>query len=55
MRATTGADAKSLFVGTGLVRAAAVYNINNIMIAAGFIRGALVTTNRAIETFESHV
>ena len=30
------------------------YNIN-IMIAAGFIRGALVTTNGVIETFESHV
>ena len=37
-----------------LLRDVAVYNIS-IMIAAGFIRDALVTTHGVIETLESHV
>ena len=53
-KAATGADAVD-DRWCGLVHAAAVYNINNIMIAAGFICDARVTKNGVIETFESHV
>ena len=54
MRAATGSYVKSMFVGP-LRRCFYDISIVLIMIAAGFIHDALVTTNEVIETFESHV
>ena len=51
MRAATGADVKSVFVGAGWCWGC-FYSTSD-MIAARFIRGALVTTNGVLEIFET--